>query len=101
MTDKFVPGEIAIGQNFINHPHLNDIELEIMKGFDTYCVRRMYDPTSSPELKDGYIVREDGGILIFVTPDKLRKRQPPVELSTWEKIQEDTGWNPTKQGITP
>ena len=36
----------------------------------------------------------------YVLFDQLEPRQPPQELSTWEQVQKDTGWNPTKQKVT-
>lgn len=56
-------------------------------GYFYYCE---FPGDPSPRHSDGYwAVREES----------LRKKKPPQELSSWEKIQEITGWNPTKENI--
>ena len=35
----------------------------------------------------------------FAWKETLRKKHPPQQLSTWQSVEKETGWNPTKIGV--
>lgn len=94
MTDKFVPGEVAIyirpGSPYYGREVtiIGCLRKSIGPSFD-HTVG--YERESPPLVYD--ILFHDGKERIS-SPDWLKKKQPPVELSTWKEVEKICGWNP-------
>lgn len=94
--DKFEIGEVAVLKCLTKSAHYNGRECEIVSAEYEYCGEIGYDaiiPDDPCHKKDS--IKGEW----FVQTEFLRKKQPPQELSTWEAVQKETGWNPTKQGV--
>lgn len=94
---KFEVGEIAVGHNFKISTHLNGEDLLIVGGYYSYKCDSLNGVPCTPYLLTGYKVKHPDGGTSVVKESNLRKKHPPQELSSWENIQEITGWNPTKE----
>jgi len=87
---KFKVGEIAIGQNFNVSLFLNGAEVEVIG----LLMFRMANLDGVIKEHYGYKIKKQDGGISSVSPDKLRKKKPPQQKSTWEEIQEITNWSP-------
>jgi hypothetical protein len=71
-------------------------------------VRAMGPWSTGTEMLDGYCIKAPAeyevetanGCIGHVMDWQLAPKRPPQELSTWEQVQKDTGWNPNKQKVT-
>lgn len=86
---KFKIGEVAIIARWINHPELIGRECTILTN-DIHYGKNFYEVDI-----EGFGTREPDGRIMAAYEDDLRKKKPP--LSTWNKIEEQTNWNPMKQ----
>jgi len=86
---KFKTGEIAILINDKNgfHPETIGWEVEIKKAG---VVISSHD----------YLVIDSTGKLWLAYESELEKKKPPKEDASWERIQELTKWNPTKEKVS-
>lgn len=95
---KFEIGEVAIGQNCVIDVRVNGMECVITEDVK---IRRVIGTTTRIESdRLCYMVKWADGRIGAASPLKLRKKKPPKETSTWEEVQEDTGWNPQKSKIS-
>ena len=83
MMAKFKVGEVAIIQSK-EFPSYNGNETRIITLYFDNNDEQAYRCSMHPTSFGGW------------NESALRKKKPPEELSTWEEVQEDTGWNPKK-----
>jgi len=94
--DKFQIGEIVIGQGFTYNPERNGMECEIIEGV---LIRRVRWKGGREGEELTYLVKWPDGELTAQEPHQLRKKKHPQDLSSWEAVQEQTGWSPQKVGM--
>lgn len=92
--ESFSVGEIAIliGGRFhsLEHP----IEVLVVGPLAT---RSGAEPDGTSVYQRGYLIEIHGGKTAACEPQYLRKKRPPQETTSWESIEELTGWTPVKQ----
>lgn len=92
---KFEIGEIAIGQNFTRSPEYNGLELKVVDNYGEHVCRGGVNGFPFGPIKlMGYGVEDGDGEIFYVPSNRLRKKKPPEELTSWDKIEEICGWSP-------
>jgi hypothetical protein len=76
MSEQFNPGEIAIGQNFIDFPEHNGEDLVIVEGARFGSSIDAMDLTVYTGVR--YEVESIRGERFYCTPSHLRRRNPPA-----------------------
>jgi hypothetical protein len=92
--DTFEVGEVVILQNVLNHYEANGEEAVILEGLDNRPIATIFGGHAYITC---YVI-EWRDNMYMATPHMLRKKPPPPQ--SWEKIEEITGWNPTKIKVT-
>jgi hypothetical protein len=91
----FEVGDIAILVGLITHADKNGDDVTIL-GAPEWRSVKLYglDRDKPPELLYPCDWR---GLLIWIAPYNLRKRQPPSDSSSWDLIAEITQWQPDQE----
>ena len=92
MTDKFVPGEIAILQKSEHWPERLGEEVEVMSEARHWLGTSREGAAAQTF---GHEIKFRDGFILCVMPHCLRKKRPPRD-DGWKEIERITeGWNPT------